>query len=658
MIAAAAPVLGAEQTGFDGLTAAARRTLGGDGLLIVLAPDACPPTVVASRGLAPGELTAVGQALAERREGYLEREFPGVLEAPIALEDHRLGTIIALKRHRGDFDNAELIRSFACQVATALGVQRLPAALDQRLETHRALDDLVLAAHSLRELCVALRGVLGPLFSGSNIAVLVYDSSRNVLQMIPGSFGANDKVTASHQVSIFDRRSNSARVFATGQPYLSNESSEDAGIRREYVEAFSVQRLLSVPLHSIGVLHIANKPSPFTIEDADRALVLAPRIASVVELASTLFGLRRQQQLEEILARVAVAIAGGAASGEILAPALEELCATTEASVIAIVTDVSSPIVARCGPFPAHLARSVLDQAAANPGIRAYVVSPQKAGDPGWAAFYVPIMLGTQRMGTLAAARSRGEPFAEADRRALLRMANLAALAGAAQRYQQQRTELARLQERQRIADDLHDDVSQILFAAQLRLDGLLAEFELDPDLSAGIARARALLIRGDTAIRTVIHRLSSPPAADIGTRLVSVAAGVEEEFSLTVRMQISDTALARAKHLRRAASDAFVRVTREALVNAAKHAGPCRVDVSLTTVGRDRLRLLVSDDGVGATPTRSRRHGLSSVRRVVGEHGGTLRITHPSTGGTCLSATLPVATVGHPHEVGAGGRS
>jgi GAF domain-containing protein len=143
---------------------------------------------------------------------------------------------------------------------------------------------------------------------------------------------------------------------------------------------------------------------------------------------------------------VAVAIASGAAPGEILAPALGELCMTTEASVIAIVTDEASPIVARHGRCSNQLARSVLEEAGSDPGIRAYAVGPQQAGDPGWAAFYVPIMLGGQRMGTLAAGRSRGEPFAESERHALSRMANLAALAGAAQRYQQQRTELARLQ--------------------------------------------------------------------------------------------------------------------------------------------------------------------------------------------------------------------
>ena len=105
-----------------------------------------------------------------------------------------------------------------------------------------------------------------------------------------------------------------------------------------------------------------------------------------------------------------------------------------------------------------------------------------------------------------------GEPFARAERRSFTRMANVAALNYATELYQQQRAELARLQERQRLADDLHDDVAQILFAAQLtpRLDPR-ARRRRPTSVAERIARARGLLIRGDTAIRTVIHKLSQP---------------------------------------------------------------------------------------------------------------------------------------------------
>jgi hypothetical protein len=282
MKAALAPPLGEAHVGFDGLTSAACRTLGSDALLIVSAPAERVPRVIAAEGLPAIELGAIEAALAARRDGYLEREFGAVLRAPVELDGQRLGELIALKRAGEPFENAELIGSFAAQVATAFGLQRRPRALDERLETLGALDELVLSVHSLRDLSRALRELVGPLFGGANVAVMVRDPKRNVLQMIPGAFGADDEVTASHQVSIFDRRSNSARVFATGRPYVSNVALGDAGIRKEYVAAFHLLRLLSVPLPSVGVLHISNKPLAFTMEDVERALALAPRIASAV----------------------------------------------------------------------------------------------------------------------------------------------------------------------------------------------------------------------------------------------------------------------------------------------------------------------------------------------------------------------------------------
>jgi signal transduction histidine kinase len=300
-------------------------------------------------------------------------------------------------------------------------------------------------------------------------------------------------------------------------------------------------------------------------------------------------------------------------------------------------------MLAHDGPRNPVLEQTVLDEADSDPGMRAYVVGPQKAGDPGWAAFYVPVFLGSTRIGTLAALRVRGEPFTRAERRAFVRMANLAALGRAAERYQQQRAELARLQERQRIADDLHDDVAQILFGAQLCLDGALNREDLDSDMEAQLTRARSLLIRGDTAIRTVIHKLSSPPAADIGTRLASVVAGVEDEFAMAVHLEVSDEAASVAKRLRRPESDALVKVAREALVNTAKHAGPCSVGVSLALTRDERLLLTVADDGKGTTLNGGEHHhGLSSLRRAVRDQGGSLRMCR-SRAGTRVTASMPV---------------
>jgi signal transduction histidine kinase len=629
---------GEDATLFGALVASARRVFGCEAVVILARRTS---DVIDAAGLGARELEELRRVPSSR--GFLELGFEGVLSADVTYEGRRFGVLHALKRSGEAFDNPHLIGTFASQVAITMALRERAPVADAQLETRALLDQLVLSAHSLEELSRALSDVMGPLFGGATTGVMVADRQRNVLQMISGAFGAPDDASASHRVSFFDARSNSSRVLMTGRPYISNASEGDSGIRQEYVDVFHIERLMTVPLRQSGVLHIANSSRDFDLDDLQRAAALAPRIANILELATELFRMRRQQRLEETLSRVAVAVASGEHLHAFLPPALEEVCAATEASMLAIVPDDSAPIVARSGPCNAALEQTVLEEAGSDPGMRAYVVGPQKPGDPGWAAFYVPVHLGNTRVGTLAALRVRGEPFARAERRSLVRMANLAALGRAAERYQHQRAELARLQERQRIADDLHDDVAQILFGAQLCLDSVLERGELSGETEAQIARARSLLIRGDTAIRTVIHRLSGPPAADIGARLASVVAGVEDEFAIAIHLHVDEAARTSARTLRRPASDALVKVAREALVNAAKHAGPCTVGVSLELSRRDRLVLTVADDGEGVALTSGEHHhGLASLRRVVRDQGGTLRVGGGRTG-TKVTASMPV---------------
>jgi signal transduction histidine kinase len=95
---------------------------------------------------------------------------------------------------------------------------------------------------------------------------------------------------------------------------------------------------------------------------------------------------------------------------------------------------------------------------------------------------------------------------------------------------------------------------------------------------------------------------------------------------------------------LRRPSADALIKAAREALVNAAKHAGPCRIRVQLTVTGRDRLLLTVIDDGVGRVRARTERgHGLSAVRRVLDAQSGCLRVGIAASGGTKVTASLPI---------------
>jgi signal transduction histidine kinase len=150
-------------------------------------------------------------------------------------------------------------------------------------------------------------------------------------------------------------------------------------------------------------------------------------------------------------------------------------------------------------------------------------------------------------------------------------------------------------------------------------------------------------VIRGDATIRRAINELSAPPAADVESRLASMIATVESEFLVEAGLDVSSAAATSARRLGEATVNAIVKVAREALVNAAKHARPCHVQVGLHVAGRNRLRVAVSDTGPGITSNGNGRHGLTSIRSAVEECGGVLKVSSPPGGGTRVEATFPV---------------
>jgi signal transduction histidine kinase len=182
--------------------------------------------------------------------------------------------------------------------------------------------------------------------------------------------------------------------------------------------------------------------------------------------------------------------------------------------------------------------------------------------------------------------------------------------------YSARIAEAAVLEERQRLARDLHDGVSQELTFIWSQLQQLERRPD-DGELRETIKGASARAI--DEA-RRAIAALTRPVDEPIGQSLTQAAEEVATRYGSRVDVEIDEVLVDPA------AREALIRIVREAVGNAARHAGGGLVSVRL----KDEvpgMRLEISDEGAGfdlsATKQRGTGYGLTTMRQRARESGG-----------------------------------
>jgi len=203
------------------------------------------------------------------------------------------------------------------------------------------------------------------------------------------------------------------------------------------------------------------------------------------------------------------------------------------------------------------------------------------------------------------------------------------------------------VQERSRLARDLHDAVTQKLFSirAHARAAAVLADREpFDPDrVKAEIEIVGALGAEAHAELRAVIDGLAPPDLQAGGLtdslRRYAVLAGRAHGIPVTFTA-------AELPALSPRTEAALYRVAQEALHNALRHSGAGAVRVRLALAAR-RVTLEVGDDGHGFTPEApSGGVGLASMRERAASVGGTLTVKS-GPAGTLVRMTVSAQTTG-----------
>ncbi|MCP5297826.1 MAG: PAS domain-containing protein [Zoogloeaceae bacterium] len=210
-------------------------------------------------------------------------------------------------------------------------------------------------------------------------------------------------------------------------------------------------------------------------------------------------------------------------------------------------------------------------------------------------------------------------------------------------------TELATAEERERrkLAQDLHDDLSQVLSIIKLKLT-LLDHQERRGNLRDVLKDIHALTDQANHSVRSLAVRLSPPALHALGLvpALDWLAEEVERLYGLTVHFH-DDGA---SKPIREPARTIVFRAVGELLANVAKHAGAQSADVTCCLIREDRLVVAVSDPGCGfeceeilTSQTGASGLGLLGIRERLARIGGEVNIDSMPGEGTTITLSIPL---------------
>ncbi|ARF14100.1 sensor histidine kinase [Sporosarcina ureae] len=195
------------------------------------------------------------------------------------------------------------------------------------------------------------------------------------------------------------------------------------------------------------------------------------------------------------------------------------------------------------------------------------------------------------------------------------------------------------VQERQRLARELHDSVSQQLFAASMLLSALAEQAEEGP-IRKPLQQVERMVQQAQLEMRALLLHLR--PAAlhnqTLAKGLEELLSELQEKVTFDITHRLEDIVLSKG------AEDHLFRIAQETLSNTLRHAQATEVEILL--IERDGLAILrVQDNGVGFKQDDGKggSYGLQNVKERAIEIGGSCKIVSVPSQGTIVEVKLPI---------------
>ena len=256
----------------------------------------------------------------------------------------------------------------------------------------------------------------------------------------------------------------------------------------------------------------------------------------------------------------------------------------------------------------------------------------------------VPMVLNDRVTGVLSLSHAEPHFYTAQHATLAVAIANQAAVAIENARLFEQAQNLAALEERQRLARELHDSVTQSLFSMTMIAGALPRILERDKEQARERIERLSELAQGALAeMRALIFELRPDSLEREGL----VSALDKQAAALRARHGIHfDAALCPEPDVPVAVKEALYRIAQEAMHNTVKHARASRLELRLAC-DDDGITLEVQDDGIGFDPSASfpGHFGQTSMRERAVRLNGQLDVFSGPGQGTCIRARVPTRT-------------
>lgn len=423
---------------------------------------------------------------------------------------------------------------------------------------------------------------------------------------------------------------------------------------------------LGAPVQAMGTvfgnIYLAEKLTApeFSGEDEEALVVLATQAGVAIANATLYEDVRSREKWLDALRDITNQVLAGSQADPLLERIAEharDLAGADAATIVSVSESPGELIVAAAvgarsgelrgqrlpaeGSISAAVMRSgqslVIEDVSADPHAYQPVVRRGRHGP----AIFAPLRVAGGATGTLTVTNLKGgRRFDERQRRLVESFADQASVAIEYGRVQAELRRLGVLEDRERIAKELHDGIIQSLFAVGMGLQGTAMTVS-SSETPARIERAVEELDRVIRDLRNYIFGLRPGILADRQLDQALRTLGEEMATRSTTSVHVDVDARLAADLSSR--STEIVQLTREALSNIARHARATRATVRLARRGAKAI-LTVEDNGAGFDPRNgSSGHGLGNMRTRAVALGGKLTISSEPGKGTRLRATFPI---------------